>query len=297
MPCSKKTVFVTGATGLIGKELLVPLAGSGFEVYALSSSKDEKPARPGVTWIKGNLFDEPFLEQIFARLKPQYLLNMAWCATGDYQNSNLNFDFVRAGLSLLKHFAPNGGKRAVFAGTCFEYAPKNGPLQESDPILPPNLYAACKDSLHRLAALFCARNGVSFAYGRIFYVYGRGEHPLRLTASVINALKEGKPARVNCSHLRRDYMYTKDIAGAFVKLLDSNVTDAVNICSGRAMRLGEYAATAARLMNREGLLELKENPTAQPPLLVGDPTRLNQEVGFYPAYNLEDALKEIIKDA
>ena len=62
MPCSKK-VFVTGATGLIGKELLLPLTQAGFDVFALTI-EDNNPAVSGVHWIKGNLFDEAFIALI-----------------------------------------------------------------------------------------------------------------------------------------------------------------------------------------------------------------------------------------
>lgn len=292
MPCSKK-LFLTGATGLIGKEILKPLSEAGFEVYALTIDENNPPLEH-VNWIKGNLFDEAVLAESFEQIRPDYLLNMAWCTSGDYQTSNLNFDFVRAGLTLLKHFAKNGGKRAVFAGTCMEYAPKADALSENDLISPVTPYGVCKNALHQLADCFCRQNGISFAYGRIFYVYGRNEHPARLTASIINSLKAGKPVQINCSHLQRDYMYSKDIASAFTKLLCSDVQGAVNISTGKAIRLADYARTVAELLGRSDLLILKEENTNQPLLVEGNPSRLNNEVGFIPAYSLSEALKEII---
>lgn len=292
---SSKKVFLTGGTGLIGKELWAPLTAAGFDVYALTID-DNTPAVPGITWIKGNLFDDALLAQTFAQVKPEYLLNMAWAATGDYQTSNINFEFVRAGLSLLKNFAANGGKRAVFAGTCFEYAFKNAPLKETDPVSPPNVYAYCKNALRGLAERFCKANGVSFGYGRIFYVYGKGEHEKRLTASIINALKAGKPVQVNYSQLAKDYMYTKDIAAAFAALLNANAEGTVNICTGQAVPLAEYARTVGRLLGKEELLDLKTLPTDQPPSVCGDNTRLTREVGFTPRYTLEEALKEILRE-
>ena len=294
MPCSKK-VFVTGATGLIGKELLKPLTEAGFDVFALTID-EHNPAVPGVCWVKGNLFDETFIARTLGKIRPEYLLNMAWCATGDYAVSNLNFDFVRAGLGLLKHFAACGGKRAVFAGTCFEYALSDHPILETDPVAPPNPYACCKNALHQMAESFCRQNHISFGYGRIFYVYGRREHPSRLTAGIINALRAGKPYEIKFSQLRRDYMYSKDIAGAFVKLLDSPVEGAVNICTGKAVSLAEYATTLGTLLNRTDLLVLKQEPTSQPLTIVGDNTRLTREVGFVPAYSLQEGLREVVED-
>lgn len=294
MPCSKKA-FVTGATGLIGKELLKPLIKAGFDVFALTI-EDNNPAVSGVHWIKGNLFDEAFIAQTLAQVQPSHLLNMAWCANGDYANANMNFDFVRAGLSLLKYFSQNGGKRAVFAGTCFEYALAEHPIRETDAVEPPNPYACCKNALHQMAEFFCRQNHISFGYGRIFYVYGRKEHPSRLTAGIMNALREGKPYEIKFSQLRRDYMYSKDIAGAFVKLLDSSVEGAVNICTGKAVSLAEYATVLGTLLHRPDLLVLKQEPTSQPLAIVGDNTRLTQEVGFVPRYCLEEGLREVVEE-
>ncbi len=292
MPSSKK-VLVTGATGLIGKELLEPLRQAGFDVFAITIDQNS-PAIAGVNWLKGNLFDENFIAKIFSQIQPQYLLNMAWCTTGNYQNSNLNFDFVRAGLTLLKYFAQNGGIRAVFAGTCFEYAFKDTPIKETDKIEPHNIYAFCKNNLHEIASQFCKANNISFGYGRIFYVYGRNEHPTRLTASIINALKAGKTVSVNHAQLVKDYMYTKDIAAAFVKFLDAKTEGAVNICTGVSVSLAEYSQTVARLLGKENLLDLKNLPTTQPAIIIGDNSRLTNEVGFIPQYTLQEALKEII---
>ena len=228
------------------------------------------------------------------QIKPTHLLNIAWCATGDYLVSNSNFSFLRASLALLEAFALNGGRRAVCAGTFMEYADKPVPINEADSVAPKTAYALCKNALREIAASFCALNNISFAWGRIFCVYGKNEHPKRLTASIINSLKAGDPVQINFAQLERDYMYSKDIAAAFTRLLDSDVQGTVNICTGKSIHLGDYARAVAKLLGREDLLVLKEENTSQPPLVVGDNRRLREEVGFTPRYTLQDALKEII---
>ena len=293
MPYSK-TVFVTGATGLIGQELWAPLTQAGFEVYALAV-EDNLPRVPHIHWLKGNLFDAPAVAALLAQVHPRYLLNMAWATTGDYQTSNINFDFLCAGIQLLKSFAAAGGKRVVFAGTCLEYAPQNRPIKETDPIAPPVPYALCKQLLYQATQSFCLQNGLSYACGRIFYVYGKNEAPTRLTASIIQALQNNQPVSIKHAQLTKDYMYTKDIAGAFTALLDSCVQGAVNICTGEGISLAQYATQIARLLNKENLLTLQTLPTNQPLQTVGDNTLLLREVGFTPNYTLQTALSEILE--
>lgn len=277
---SSKKVILTGATGLIGKEAIPYLEAEGFEVLALSSKIC-------------NLFIKEEIEKVFAEFKPEYLLNFAWCATGDYLTSDLNYKFVEAGMNMLEAFKQNGGKHAVFAGTCFEYDFKPEPLKEEDTLNPQTVYAQCKVDLYKKASEFCKNNNITFGWGRIFYVYGKNEHEKRLTPYIINNLKNNKPVEIKCGQLVKDYMYTKDIAAAFVKLLSSKTEGAVNICTGKGISLSDYGLAIARRLGKTEYLTVKNEQTAQPPSIIGDNSRLNA-LGFTPAYNLEQALDEIL---
>ena len=292
MLCSKK-VLVTGATGLIGKELINPLKENGFEVYAITI--DDVNPDNGVHWIKGNLFDSEFIKTAMESVKPNYLLNMAWATTGDYLKSDINYKFLNAGIELLKYFKDNGGKRVIYTGTCFEYKFKDAQLKESDELEPDKtVYTFCKNKLHEIAEFFCHMNNISFGYGRIFYVYGKNEDKTRLTGMVIDKLSKNEEVVVKSGNLYKDYMYAKDIANAFASFLDSEVTGTVNICTGKAISIKEYVLTIAKEMGKEKLIIFKDEPSNQPPIIVGDNSRLVNEVGYENYYNLKNAIMEIL---
>ena len=295
MTLSSKRVLVTGATGLIGTELAEPLLEKGFEIYAITID-NENPDN-GIHWIKGNLFDTEFIKKTIDDLKPTYLLNMAWCTTGDYLKSDMNYQFLSAGLNLLRYFKDNGGKRAVFVGTCFEYQFKDSPLKETDALQADRTtYSFCKNKLHEIADYYCAKNNISFAYGRIFYVYGHSEAKTRLTGMVIDKLSKNEQVVIKSGSLLKDYMYSKDIANAFVALMDSEVLGTVNICTGKAISIKEYVLEIAKQMEKESLVIFQDEPSNQPPIIVGDNTRLTKEVRYKIIYDLKSALKEIIGD-
>ena len=287
-----KKVLLTGATGLIGKEIITPLKERGFEIYALTIDKNN-PGR--VNWIFCNLFDENSVKKALEEVKPTHLLNFAWATTGDYLTSEINFEFVKAGLNLIKIFKENGGNRAVYAGTCFEYEFKDEPLKEGGSLNPQTLYAVSKNALHQMTEEYCRINNISFGYGRIFYVFGHGENEKRLTAHTINNLRNNREVVINNGDLIKDYMYTKDIAGAFAALLDSSVEGSVNICTGRGISLREYTGYIAKELGKEEYLTIKQEATSQPPVIVGDNTRLTQEVGYKIKYDFESAIKEILE--
>lgn len=289
-----KKILVTGATGLIGKEVIAPLKELGYEIFVLTI--DENNAEKNVNYINCNLFDENSLKLAIEKIKPTHLLNFAWATTGDYLLSEINFEFVKAGLNLIKLFKKYGGKRAVFVGTCFEYQFKDEKIKETDPLNPTTLYAKSKNSLHELAKEYCKLNNISFGYGRIFYVYGRKENEKRLSAHIIKSLRENKEVTIINGDFVRDYMYAKDIAGAFAKFVDSNVEDTVNICTGKGISLKDFALTIAKKLNKENLVNIKYEALDQPMSIVGDNSRLINEVGYNLKYSFEKAIDEILKD-
>jgi nucleoside-diphosphate-sugar epimerase len=91
-------------------------------------------------------------------------------------------------------------------------------------------------------------------------------------------------------------MYAKDIAGGFVKFLDTEITGCVNICSAKPISIKEYAMAIAQKFGKENLIECQEKISNQPSFIVGDNSRLRNEVGYSLNYTLDMAIDEIIKD-
>lgn len=288
-----KKVLLTGATGLIGKYAIQPLLDAGFEVFAVSSSEQNIK---NVSWVKADLLNFSNIKKVFEDVKPEYLLHFAWDTTpGSYLESNLNFDWVQASLEILKQFHLNGGKRTVFAGTCFEYEFKDEPLKEYGELNPKPTYAKCKNYLNQLAALYSEKNGLSFGWGRIFYVYGENEHEKRLVAHVINNLNNNKEVVITAGDLIKDYMFAGDIAAAFVKFLDTDVKGCVNICTGTPVKIKEIVTNIAEKLGKENLVKFEDKSSNDPKIILGDNTRLSQEVKFSPKYSLSEGLDKVIK--
>jgi len=92
-------------------------------------------------------------------------------------------------------------------------------------------YAACKLALQNLLASYGTHEELPIAWGRIFALFGPGEHPERLVASVVRSLLLNQEAR--CSHGRqvRNFLHVADVGEAFAALLDSPLQGPVNIGS------------------------------------------------------------------
>jgi len=291
-------LLLTGASGFIGRHALRALETRGYEVHAISRDRPRLEPAPDVHWHSLDLLDSVQVANAVRRIRPTHLLHFAWYAEpGKYWTSLENFRWVQATLDLLSEFRRCGGRRAVVAGSCAEYDGSHEICRETrTPLSPATTYGRCKHHLRGLTEAFCSQTGLSGAWGRIFFLYGPHEHPDRLVASVVRSLLEGRPAR--CTHGKqvRDFLYVEEVARAFVALLESEATGAVNIASGQPLTIRELVLKIAHKLQLSDLVELgalKSNP-GDPAVLLADVDRLADEVGFTPQYTLDQGLDRTI---
>jgi nucleoside-diphosphate-sugar epimerase len=292
-----KRVLVTGAGGFIGRQVLSPLQAAGYEIHAASLTIPED-APSGIHWYSHNLLNDAEVNELFSAVRPAYLLHLAWYAEpGKFWNAPENRQWVKSGRTLVEAFCRNGGKRAVFAGTCAEYETGHGQCMEHQtPLRPATLYGVCKNELHQFAAACAEQNDLSMAWGRVFHLYGPHEHPGRFVPAVIRSLLRDEEARCTAGTQIRDFMHVSDVAGAFVALLSGAADGAVNIASGQPVRLADIARQIAQLLGAEKLLKLGAlpMPSGEPPVLTASVERLNHEVKWMPSVSLEQGLDESI---
>jgi nucleoside-diphosphate-sugar epimerase len=288
---------MTGATGFIGRHCLEPLLEKGYEVHALTV--DTTAGTPaGIQWHPLDIFDNEGLARLVGKVKPECLLHLAWyTAHGLYWTSAENLRWCRATLELLRLFAANGGRRVTVAGTCAEYDWTQGLCQEGvTPESPRTLYGVCKKAMHDITMAFAAQEGISAAWGRVFFLYGPGEYKERLVPSVVRALLEGREA--HCTHGKqvRDFLHVEDVARAFVSILASDVTGAVNIGSGEPLALRELMMTVAKAVGREDLVRLGARPVPpdEPPILTAQVDRLTNETEWRPRYSLGEGIETTV---
>ena len=293
-----RKVLVTGASGFIGRQALLPLIEKGFEVHGTYLNEPLKGVG-NVEWHKVDLLDLESTNIFMRTLHATHLLHFAWYAVpGQYWTSAENMRWKEATLALLTMFGENGGVRATLAGTCAEYDWTHGQdiLSENSSIKPATLYGKSKHETHLWAEKFSEKNGISLAWGRIFYLYGPCENSVRLVPSVINSLLDNKPALATTGEQILDFLHVEDVASAFAKLLDSNVTGPVNIASGTGVAVRDVVLSIADIMEKRDLVRLgaKQRNLHEPARIVADAKRLQKEVCWNPKYDLATGLQNTI---
>ena len=293
-----KRLLLTGASGYIGAATIPILLSRGFEIHATTSGAlDKCPATDGVQWHSIDLLSENNISKI-DRIRATHLLHMAWFAKpGQFWTSNENLAWASASLHLTRTFFSGGGVRAVFAGSCAEYDWNYGYCREFvTPCNPATLYGVCKLSLSKILESYATLNKLSVAWGRIFWLYGRNEHPARLVPSIILSLLNNRTAMCSEGAQLRDFLHVDDVAAAFAALVDSKIDGPMNICSGvpvSVRAVGEHIGMRLNAVDRINFGAIRTSPD-EPPLVVGSPRRLQSELGWKQRYTLQSGLDEAI---
>ena len=290
-----KRLLVTGAGGFVGQAVLPLLSHDKFEIHAISR-RPVGTAGP-LQWHPLDLENPAATRDLVHRLRPDVLLHLAWLTEpGSFWNSPANLDWMRGTIRLFEAFREAGGSRIVATGSCAEYDWTGGLCDEqTTPCRPNTLYGraklACATYLDTLNS-----DALRTAWARLFFLYGPGASEQRMPGVVLASLGRGEPARCSAGIQERDFSHIADVAAALVRILESDATGPVNICSGEPVTIRQLAETTARIVGREDLLKLGAVPTAshEPPRIVGTNARL-RELGWSPHYPLEGGLRQTVE--
>ena len=291
----KERVLVTGGTGFIGRNVVDELIRRGYEVHSLVYPPFA-PEKEGLVQYEMNLLDNKQLEEFFNLHSFENLIHLAWYVGKGCQTSDVNLDWLSASFNILKSFQKSKGAKILMAGSVSEYDYSYGYMDEKKtPLNNEFLYGKSKAALYSIAKEFCLRNDINFKWARIFNVYGPNERKERLMPSVITSMLKGEDVKVSTCEKFQDYLHVEDMAKGIVSLFESNVSDAVNICSGKPVQLRAIVEKIAELTDFKGKIPWGAVPTYfEEPLVVGNNNRLKNEVLFTPQYSLEDGLKQTI---
>lgn len=281
-----KRILVTGGSGFVGRHAIPLLRELGYEVHAPSH-------------VEMDVLDRASVTRVVRELRPTHVLHLAWIATpGVYQESPENEAWKDCSMHLFRTAIERGARRIVGVGSCFEYVwPETPCIEDATPTDDAStFYGRCKNECRKDLLALAEERGVSAAWGRIFYLYGPGEPEKKLVSSVILSLLRGETAE--CTHGRqvRDFLYVRDVAGAFASLLQSDVGGAVNVASGEPVTLKDLLTTAARIIGAEDRLAFgaREAPAHEPPVIAADIAKL-RSTGWTRRYAHEQGLRETIE--
>lgn len=238
-----KTVFVTGAAGFIGSNLVMELlrTQSPIKIIGIDNMNDyydvsikeyrlaeiEKLVLnyPESEWkfIKGSIADKPLIDGIFADYKPAVVVNLAAQAGVRYSITNPDV-YIESNLigfynilEACRHSYDNGEtgvEHLVYASSSSVYGSnKKVPYSTDDKVdNPVSLYAATKKSNELLAHAYSKLYNIPSTGLRFFTVYGPAGRPDMAYFGFTNKLLKGDTIQIfNYGNCKRDFTYVDDI--------------------------------------------------------------------------------------
>ena len=266
-------VLLTGASGFVGRQVLGPLRAAGVDLH---SCGPVAPTDGTVTHYDLDLFDTEAGDALLADLRPTRILHLAWYvahrlfweAPENAAWRDLTFAFARSA-------AAHGVRRFVGIGTCAEYdltVRPGAPRREDDPLAGTTYYGRIKiETFRGLEAIF-AGAGVSFAWARLFHLWGPGEAPGRLVSELLACLARDEPFRLGAPHAVRDVASTVEIGRALAALLLGDLQGPVNIAGGVPRTLLEVCLEFAGPLGKTHLVDASSDG-GRGDVLVADVTR------------------------
>ena len=334
-PCPNATlsmkILLTGAAGFIGAALALRLLERGDEVVgvdnldpyydvALKRARlDRARAFAGFRDIRADISDRTAVEELFARERPEVVVNLAAQAGVRYSLENPHA-YVNANLvgfiNILEGCRRHGVGHMVYASSSSVYgANRTLPFSVQHNVDHPlSLYGATKKANELMAHSYSHLYGLPATGLRFFTVYGPWGRPDMALFVFTRNILEGRPIAVfNRGRHRRDFTYVDDVVEGVVRVLDrpaaanehwraespDPATSAAphrvyNIGNSRWVRLERYIEVLEECLGRKAKKNLLPLQPGDVPNTWADVDDLEKEFGYRPSTPVEVGVRRFV---
>ena len=324
-------VLVTGAAGFIGSRLTERLLLRGDEVVGVDNMnayydpalKEARLARfqghPAYTDLRADISDRQAMPEIFARHRPQRVVNLAAQAGVRYsiQNPLAYIDSNVLGFAnILEGCRHNDVEHLVYASSSSVYGSNTKmPFSVHDNVDHPlSFYAATKKANELMAHSYSHLYDLPTTGLRFFTVYGPWGRPDMALFQFTRKILAGEPIDVfNYGKHRRDFTYIDDIVEGVIRTLDrvpsgdaqwtGETPDPAtskapfrvyNIGNNTPVELLHYIRVLEDALGKKAELNLLPLQPGDVPDTEADVADLMQDVGFRPDTTVETGIAHFV---
>ena len=297
--------LVTGGAGFIGSHLCQRLLDRGLEVVCVDNlvcgrlkNLDEFKDNPSFNFIQVDIRDR---ETLLSTMKGvDWVFHLAGLAdiVPSIENPSLYFDMnVNGTLHVLECAREAGISRFLYAASSSSYGiPDNYPTEETAPINPQYPYALTKYQGEELVLHWAELYKLPALSLRLFNVYGPRSRTTGAYGAVFGVFLaqklHGKPFTVVGDGTQtRDFTYVADVAEAFLRAAESNVTgEAMNVGSGNHFSVNRLVELLG------GDIEYIPKRPGEPDCTLADMTRIKEALGWTPGVPIEDGVRVMLEN-
>ncbi|MEL0292884.1 MAG: NAD-dependent epimerase/dehydratase family protein, partial [Alphaproteobacteria bacterium] len=281
---------------------------------------DRLTSNANFDFIRASIEDKTAMDDLFARHRPQRVINLAAQAGVRYSLENPHA-YVDANLqgfmNILEGCRHHDVEHLVYASSSSVYGGNTTmPFSESHSVdHPVSLYAATKKANELMAHTYSHLYGLPVSGLRFFTVYGPWGRPDMALFKFAKAMRDGQPIDVyNHGRMVRDFTYIDDIVEGVIRVLDKVATPdpafdpavpnpgtaavpyrLFNIGNGQPTPLMDYIAALEKALGVTAKKNMMDMQPGDVPATSADTAALRDWVGFAPDTPVEVGVARFVE--
>ena len=295
-----KKVLITGGAGYLGSVLTEVLLGKDYQVTVLDNLIYKQTSvapfahHPNFDFVFGDVTNESLLKSLVEThdviIPLAAIVGMPACKAQPELTVKVNYEQVR---NITKWITKD--QKVIIPNTNSQYGSSTEIITEDSPFKPLSLYAETKCNAEK--AVLDSGNGIALRLATVFGMSYRMRMDLLVQDFVYKAITDGYLVLFE-SHFIRNYIHIRDIAGAFLFMIEN-----YEKCNNNAFNVGLTSANCTKL-------ELAQTIQKYVPDLVIVENNFKQDFdqrnymvsnaklesfGWQPQFTLEDGIQELVK--
>ena len=314
-----KRALVTGITGQDGLYLSELLLSRGYEVFGLIRGQNNPKADlvrsvvPDVRLLHGDITDLSSLIRALSTSQPDEVYNLGAVSFVAYswENARLTSDVTGLGvLNVLEatrlHAGPDLSKIRFYQASSSEMFGKvqDVPQRETTLLWPRSPYGVAKVYGHYMTINYRESYGMHASSGILFNHESPRRGPEFVTRKITQAVARislGLQDSISLGNLdaKRDWGFAGDYVEAMWLMLQQEQADDYVVATGETHSIREFLEIAfAHVGIEDWEPKVTQDPRflrpAEVDLLIGDPTKARQQLGWQPKVGFEDLVRMMV---
>jgi CDP-glucose 4,6-dehydratase len=309
----ERRVFVTGATGIVGSCLVRELLDNGADVAVLVRDADPQSEllRSGdlnrCTVFNGRMEDLWTLERAISLHEAAYVFHLAAQTIVGVAHRNPFTTFetnVRGTYNLLEACRMHGSlvEGVIVASSDKAYGEVESlPYLETMPLNGKHPYEVSKSCTDLIAASYCHSYNVPVTIARCGNIYGGGDlNWSRIVPGTVRSLLRGeRPVLRSDGTFRRDYIYVKDVALAYMLLGEKSSEPGVrgqafNFSDEKPLSVLDMVSAIGRQMGSKIDPDVRNTAQGEIRDQYLDAAKARKTLGWRASYDLDAGLRETV---
>jgi GDP-4-dehydro-6-deoxy-D-mannose reductase len=293
-------VWVTGAAGFTGQHLIAFLRHTRPSLRIVGVDVREAPLSAVNAQHHVDLNDVASVRALAIAEPPRWVIHLAGLlppsAEPEMWRANVGGS---VGLLVGLGAADCQQTRVVSIGSAAEYAlDATNPISEDARCGPASVYGKSKLAQSLTCLRLAADTGLGALVARTFNLIGPGLSTHLVAGSLTRQFASRAPCiQIGNTHTARDFIDVRDAVRAYWLLaLDGHIGQIYNVSSQTPVRIADLLTILARLTGHAPYMETdpaRLRP-GDPPVVVGDSTKLRHATSWLPEIHLERSLREML---